>query len=226
MAATVRLLRAGHVEYRAALRWQRDTAASVRTGGDEAVALLEHPPVYTLGRRASREHVLHSEVELAARGARLVESDRGGDVTFHGPGQLVVYPILDLRTRGIAPVDYVRALEAVVIDALHDFGLRSERIEGRPGVWAGDAKVAAVGVRVQGGVSTHGLALNVSTELAWFDAIVPCGIRDAGVGSMQSLLGAAPPMAAVESAVVEGLRSQLGLTLRAVSCEQELQRAG
>lgn len=226
MAATVRLLRAGHVEYRAALHWQRDAAASVRSGGDEVVALLEHPPVYTLGRRSREEHVLRTEVELAARGAALVESDRGGDVTFHGPGQLVVYPILDLRTRAIAPVDYVRSLEAVAIDALRDFGLRGERVEGRPGVWAGGAKVAAVGVRVKGGVSTHGLALNVSTDLSWFDAIVPCGISDAGVASMRSLLGAAPQMEAVESAVVEGLRSRLGLAFRATRCEQGLRRAG
>lgn len=226
MAATVRLLRAGHVEYRAALRWQRDTAALVRGGGDEAVALLEHPPVYTLGRRSGGEHLLRTEAELAASGAELVESDRGGDVTFHGPGQLIVYPILDLRTRGIAPVDYVRSLEAVAIDALRSFGLQGERVQGRPGVWAGDAKVAAVGVRVQGGVSTHGLALNVSTDLSWFAAIVPCGIRDAGVASMQSLLGTAPEMAAVESAVVEGLRSRLGLALRSTRCGEGLRRAG
>jgi lipoate-protein ligase B len=247
MAATVRLLRAGRLEYRAALRWQRETAALVRsrrldgsgshslggTGHDhEAVMLVEHPPVYTLGRRGGSEHVLRTEAELAALGAELVESDRGGDVTFHGRGQLVVYPILDLRTRGIGSVDYVRALEGAVIDALRDFGLTGTRVRGRPGVWAGaakEAKVAAVGVRVQGGVSTHGLALNVSTDLSWFDAIVPCGLPDAGVASMQGLLGAAPPTGAVESAVVEGLRARLELDLRETSAtgvEQELRRAG
>jgi lipoate-protein ligase B len=226
MAATVRLLRPGRVDYPAAQRWQRDTAALVRGGGDEAVALLQHPPVYTLGRRGGLQHVLRSAEELAARGAELVASDRGGDVTFHGPGQLVVYPILDLRARGIAAVDYVRALEAVAIDALGDFGLRGERVEGRPGVWCDDAKVAAIGVRVKGGVSTHGMALNVSTDLSWFDSIVACGIADAGVASMESLLGVAPMMAAVDLSIVDRLRAELGLTLRPDRCEQELRRAG
>ncbi|HJM88589.1 MAG TPA: lipoyl(octanoyl) transferase LipB [Dehalococcoidia bacterium] len=232
MDATVRLLRAGLVPYSAASRWQRETATSLRregdTGGeaDEAVALLEHPPVYTLGRRGGRQHVLRSEAELALQGAELVESDRGGDVTFHGPGQLVVYPILDLRARGIAPVDHVRSLEGVVIDVLRDFEVCGERVEGRPGVWVSGAKVAAVGVRVQRGVSTHGLALNVSTDLSRFDAIVPCGIGDAGVTSMQRLLGVAPSMAAVQSRVVAALGSRLGLTFDVERYAEGLRRAG
>ncbi|HJM74452.1 MAG TPA: lipoyl(octanoyl) transferase LipB [Dehalococcoidia bacterium] len=226
MAATVRLLQPGPVDYSAVLRWQRNTHALVCSGGDETVALLQHPPVYTLGRRGGLQHVLRSAEELAAQGAEIVESDRGGDVTFHGPGQLVVYPILDLRARGIAAVDYVRALEAVAIDALRDCGLRGDRIEGRPGVWCGDAKVAAVGVRVKGGVSTHGMALNVSTDLSWFDSIVACGIADASVASMESLLGVAPMMATVESSIVDRLRAELGLTLRLDRCEQELRCAG
>ncbi|MDP6606936.1 MAG: lipoyl(octanoyl) transferase LipB [Dehalococcoidia bacterium] len=240
MAATVQLLRAGRLEYRAALRWQRETATLVRNRGPggsgsrdgrdhEAVMLVEHCPVYTLGRRGGGEHVLRTEAELAARGAELIKSDRGGDVTFHGPGQLVVYPILDLRARGIGSVDYVRALERVVIDTLHQFGLTGARVRGRPGVWTGNAKLAAIGVRVQGGVSTHGLALNVSTDLSWFDAIVPCGLPDAGIASLQGLLGTTPPIAEVESAVVRGLRARLGLDLRevhATAVEQGLRRAG
>ena len=119
----------------------------------------------------------------------------------------------------------MRALEAVAIEALRNFGLHGERIAGRPGVWCGDAKVAAIGVRVKGGVSTHGMALNVSTDLSWFDAIVACGIADASVASMESLLGVAPMMAAVESSIVDRLGAELGLTLRPDRCEQELRRA-
>jgi lipoyl(octanoyl) transferase len=138
---------------------------------------------------------------LAARGAEVVETDRGGDVTFHGPGQVVAYPILDLRARGLGPASYVRMLEGCLITTLARFDLRAERVTGRPGVWVDVdgalAKIAAVGVRVREGVSTHGVALNVSTDLQWFEAIVPCGIADAGVTSMQRVLGVAPSMEAV-----------------------------
>jgi lipoate-protein ligase B len=141
----------------------------------------------------------------------VVEVDRGGDVTFHGPGQLVAYPILDLRARGILPGDYVRRLEQVAIEALQVFGIAGERVAGRPGVWAGGSKIAAIGVRVQGGVTTHGFALNVSTDLAWFDAIVPCGLADATVTSMAALLGAAPPIRDVEDAVIDAFGRTFGL---------------
>ena len=122
-------------------------------------------------------------------------------MTFHGPGQLVGYPVLDLRRRGLLPVDYVRRLEQVLIDTLRDFDIEGERVPGRPGVWAGGGKIAAIGVRVRGGVSTHGFALNVSTDLNWFDAIVPCGLYDATVTSMAMILPAAPPMQEVEESV-------------------------
>ena len=189
----IRLARLGYVEYGPAWRWQTAAAAALRAGeAGEALALLEHRPVYTLGRRANRDHLLVEAAALRRRGAAVVESDRGGDVTFHGPGQLVLYPILDLRGRGLGPAAYVRALEQTAIETLHRFGLHGERIAGRPGVWAGGAKVAAVGVRVAGGVSSHGIALNVETDLSWFEAIVPCGIVDARATSIERLLGRSP----------------------------------
>jgi lipoyl(octanoyl) transferase len=191
--------RPGVVAYDAGLGWQQARAAALHAGAaSEALALLEHTPVYTFGMRARREHVLVPIEVLAARGAEVVETDRGGDVTFHGPGQLVAYPILDLRTRGLGPASYVRMLEACLITTLARFDVRAERVAGRPGVWVNAdgalAKIAAVGVRVREGVSTHGVALNVSTDLEWFEAIVPCGIADAGVTSMQRVLGVAPSM--------------------------------
>jgi lipoate-protein ligase B len=178
------LLRPGIVDYERAWELQQRVAADVRAGSPPTLILLQHPPTYTLGVRGSTAHVLEPEIALAARGASVVRTDRGGDVTFHGPGQCVAYPIIDLRDLGIGPAAYVRTLEQIIIDVLAAFGLDGARSTGRPGVWVRDAKIAAIGVRISGGVSTHGFALNVTTDLSWFEAIVPCGISDAGVTSM------------------------------------------
>lgn len=213
----VELLRAGLVEYEPAWRWQQRRASAIRAGtATEAVALLEHPPVFTLGRRARREHLLTDEAELRARGAAVIAIDRGGDITFHGPGQLVCYPLLDLRARQLGAGDYVRALEAALLATLRRFDVRGERVAGRPGVWVRGSKVAAIGVRVRAGVSTHGLALNIATDLRWFEHIIPCGIADAGVTSLQRLLSAAPSMAEVETTLAEELAAALDLALVAV----------
>lgn len=213
---SVEVWRPGVVAYGAGLAWQRTRATAVRAGtAGEALALLEHAPVYTLGMRARREHVLVPSEVLTARGAAVVETDRGGDVTFHGPGQLVAYPILDLRTRGLGPATYVRMLEACLIATLARCDVHAERVTGRPGVWVdadgASAKIAAVGVRVREGVSTHGVALNVATDLAWFEAIVPCGIADAGVTSIQRVLGAAPAMDAVADAFAGAFAAVFGV---------------
>jgi len=178
--------RLGLVDYASGLEWQEEAAIRVRAGGPEAIGLLEHEPVYTLGARGDRTHLLTDCTALGARGAQVVETDRGGDVTFHGPGQLVVYPILDLRSRGLLAGDYVRRLEEVAIDTAAAFGVEAARVKGRPGAWVRvDSKLAAVGVRVRGGVATHGLALNVSTDLTWFDAIVPCGLEGTTATSLE-----------------------------------------
>ena len=207
----VRLWRPGLVDYGRALEWQRATAEGVAAGtGPEAIALLEHPPVFTLGARGNRANLLTAPDVLAARGAAVVPTDRGGDITFHGPGQLVAYPILHVRRRSLGAATYVRRLEAVIIDTLDAFGIAAARVDGRPGVWVEGAKVAAIGVRISRGVSRHGLALNVSTDLAWFGQIVPCGIPDAAVTSMDHLLGAAPPMRDVEDAMAAAFERAFG----------------
>ena len=184
----VKVLRPGTVAYRTAWDWQRELVARrQRSAGDDVLVLLQHPRVYTLGRRADRDHVLFDDAELNARGIELVDVDRGGDVTYHGPGQLVGYPILRLAgVHGV--VDYVRALEEVLIRTLASFGIVAGRSAGFTGVWVGDEKVAAIGVRVSaGGVTSHGFALNVDSDLDDFAGIVPCGITDRGVCSMASL---------------------------------------
>lgn len=181
----------GRVPYGEADTLQR---ALHELGSEQHLLVLEHPHVYTMGSSAKPEHVLVDDV--ASVGAELVDADRGGDVTYHGPGQLVAYPIVDLAERpagGRDVVAYVRSVEQVVIDVLASFGIDAGRSEGFAGVWVGDEKIAAIGVRVARGRTRHGVALNVDPDLAMFGHIVPCGIRDRGVTSMRALLGDAAP---------------------------------
>lgn len=152
----------------------------------DTLLLLEHPPTYTLGRTADSSNILLSEAELERRGIGLFEVDRGGDVTYHGPGQLVGYPIMLVEDRRDL-LRYIRNLEETIIRALEDFDIESGRIAGLSGVWIGDRKIAAIGVKM-GRVTSHGFALNVTTDLDYFNHIVPCGIRDKGVTSMEAEL--------------------------------------
>lgn len=191
----------GHMAYRDALDWQQAKAAEVRAAiSADALALLEHPPVYTMGARGGDDHMLLSEDDLRERGADLIVTDRGGDMTFHGPGQLVLYAVLNLRRRCLRPVDHIRRLECTILDTLTAFGLRGRTVKGRPGVWIGTRKIAAIGVSIRGGVTMHGAALNVTNDLAWFNAIVPCGLHGLGVTSVAREVGNAPLMDEVMAA--------------------------
>ena len=176
------------MDYLPAWELQKSLREEVARGSiPDLILLLEHPHVYTLGRRGKTTDVLASPQSLRRLGAEVHEVDRGGEVTYHGPGQLVGYPIIDLRRWG-GPLKYVRALEACLMATLADLGV-SAHSDGRPtGVWAGDAKIAAIGVKVSRGVTTHGFALNVNPDLSYFDHIVPCGMPDARVSSMTSVL--------------------------------------
>lgn len=162
-------------------------ARKAGTLGD-TVLLLEHPKVITMGRKASREHILMSGEALREGGYELHETGRGGDVTFHGPGQLVVYPIIDLKPDREDVRRYVRDLEETMIRVCADYGVNAERSEGLNGTWVGQRKVGAVGVRISQWVTMHGMALNVNTDLSSFAAIVPCGITDRGVTSLSQEL--------------------------------------
>ena len=149
--------------------------------------LLEHPHVYTLGRRGKASDILADGRKLAELGAEVHFIDRGGEATYHGPGQLVGYPILNLRTWGGGPLKYVRTLEDTLIATLGEFGIRAESADKPTGVWIGDAKITAIGVKVSRGVTMHGFALNVDPDLSYFDHIVPCGMPNSLVTSMDSL---------------------------------------
>jgi lipoyl(octanoyl) transferase len=207
MPEATRLLevrRLGTVLYGEALELQAELVRQRRAGEiPDTLLLLEHPHVITLGSGWHPENILVSAEERAARGIEMFQTGRGGDVTYHGPGQLVGYPILDLKPDRCDLHRYLRDLEEVLIRALGDFGLRAGGVEGLTGAWVDDCKLAAIGVRLSSGwITSHGFAFNVNTDLSYFGTIVPCGIRDHGVGSLQSLLGRPIDMAAVEHTVV------------------------
>jgi lipoyl(octanoyl) transferase len=186
---SVECLRPGEVPYLEAFALQRRLHAE-RVAGDrpDTLVLLTHPPVVTLGRGADPAHLLLTPEECRARGVEVHETDRGGDITYHGPGQLVGYPIVDLRERDLGPREFLRFIEGTLIRLLAGYDVEAERVPGLTGVWTGDRKVAAIGIRISRGVSLHGFALNVTTDPADFDLIVPCGIRDRGVTSLSRRL--------------------------------------
>jgi len=194
--------RLGLVPYPEAWALQNRLADARRAGlAPDTLILLEHPHTYTIGRSGTRDHVFLTDSELAVRGITCLDVDRGGDVTYHGPGQLVGYPIFDLGPQPDVG-RYLRNLEDCLIETLADFGIAAGRLSGYTGVWIGDRKIAAIGVKVSQGVTTHGFALNVSTDLSLFMHILPCGIPDKGVTSMALEVGRAPAMTEVEARVM------------------------
>ena len=179
----------GRRDYREIWELQRRLVKERQAGQvPDLLLFVEHPPTYTLGRGGRREHLLISEEELSRLGASLVETDRGGDITYHGPGQIVGYPIVDLKQIEPDVHQYLRRLEEILIRTLVDFGLATHRSRGFTGVWHRQGKIAAMGVRISRWVTCHGFALNVSTELRYFNHIVPCGIVDRRVTSMEAIL--------------------------------------
>lgn len=194
-ARVCQVVRAGCVSYETAWDWQRHLVAERSEGRSaDMLVLLEHPPTITLGRAACQENILASPDDLNRSGITLVHSDRGGDVTYHAPGQLVGYPILKLSHYGRNVLHYLRDLEEVIIRVLATYELVAHRREGLTGVWVGSAKVAAMGVRLSAsGITSHGFALNVAPDMRGFAAIIPCGIRDGGVTSLQCQLDGRTP---------------------------------
>ena len=201
----------GRVPYRPAFELQQ-IVAQLRAEKKlpDTLLLLEHDHVYTLGRRAPEEEILLDAEALAERGVSVERTDRGGRVTYHGPGQLVGYPIVQLATADL--VGYVRALEKAMIAVAGDAGVKAGTVEGLTGLWAGDRKLGAIGIHVSRGITTHGFAMNVNTDLSMFNGIVPCGIVDRGVTSLSELLGRAVPM----EDVVEWTITRVGEALGAI----------
>ena len=206
--------RLGLIGYPEALELQKQLVEERRAGAiGDTLLFVEHPPVITVGvrNRAGMANIVASADELARQGIEVFETGRGGDVTYHGPGQLVGYPVFDLRPDRCDVHRYVRDLEEALILASRRFSVVARRVSGLSGVWVGDsgaeAKLAAIGVRISRWITSHGFALNVTTNLDHFDWIVPCGIKDRGVTSLEQLLGRRVPMTDVEDAVIDGMQA-------------------
>jgi len=218
----MRLEDLGTMAYREAWAIQERAHEEVLAGGEERVFFVEHPPVITFGRRPNvARNLIASDEQLAKLGVEVVQSDRGGDITFHGPGQLVAYPIIRLNDHGFSVGGYVHTLERIIVNTLAELGISSSSDPTAVGVWTpvpscgSSGKICAIGVRIKRGVSLHGIALNVTTDLSYFNLIVPCGLPGRPVTSISQTLGTtAPPIACVKDLLKRNLLSQLDVRPR------------
>ena len=209
----------GMMEYNEAWKLQSDIV-SARVNGiidTDIILFLEHPTVFTLGRRGGLDHLLVSEEFLKTSGIPIVHVERGGNITFHGPGQLVVYPIVNLNARGIGVVDFVAALEDVMLATVRTWGIAAERNLANRGIWVGNDKIGSIGLAVRKGISFHGLALNINVDLTPFSWIQPCGLQDVCMTSMKQELGREMSMNDVCAAVKKQFESVLNLNLSTAS---------
>jgi lipoyl(octanoyl) transferase len=222
-AIQCRVWRLGVVDYLDAWKLQQNLAEDRAAGRSEDVLLLlEHPPTYTLGATTDEGHLLVPRLELQRQGVRVVQVDRGGDITYHGPGQLVGYPIMDIGSRRGGALRYLRDLEEVLIRGLRTMGISAERSRPLTGVWAGGEKIAAIGVKVNARkITTHGFALNVGPDLKAFDRIIPCGIRGKAVTSLEKVLGHQVPIAEVMDAVIVAFGQVFGRIMTTVAASQD-----
>jgi lipoyl(octanoyl) transferase len=222
LSRRLEIRRLGRVGYSDALELQRRLVEERRAERiDDVLLLLEHPEVLTLGVRGDggRSHIVATSDALALRGIEVHEAGRGGDITYHGPGQIVGYPILDLRPDRCDVHRYVRDLEEVLIRTARDYGIAAGRVSGLTGIWVGREKLAAIGVRISRWITSHGFALNVTTDLANFDLIVPCGIADRGVTSLAAVLGRSVGLAEVDDRLAAHFGEVFDRTLTVVTLE-------
>lgn len=211
-----RLVDLGRLEYRAAWDKQLEVWESVYRGGEDVLILVEHPPVLTLGANFHEENLRISLDEYRERGIDVVSTDRGGDVTYHGPGQLVAYPIFDVSRHGKDLHKWMRDLEEVLLILLAGYDLTGRRFDGFTGAWVEDEKVAAIGVKIKRWISLHGMALNCSNGAEGFDSIIPCGIADFGVTSLSQLLGRTVDIEEVKPRLVEAFESVFDLKIQSI----------
>lgn len=221
MTAELWVVNLGRMGYEECLELQREVARQRISGAipDDVLLLVEHHPVVTLGRSSKQKNLVSSPAYLASRGVELFEVERGGDVTFHGPGQLVGYPIFDLKRHRRDLHWYLRTVEEALIRTLSEYGISGERSAGYTGVWTEGRKIASIGVHVRDWVTWHGFALNVTTDLSYFDLIVPCGIVGVEMTSISKETGASADLDAVSGIVARELGSLFDLRLREVGAD-------
>jgi lipoate-protein ligase B len=214
------------MDYEESLTVQRSLFTARRAGLiDHVFMLLEHPPLYTIGRRyKARDHLLVSEDELTRRGIPVYETDRGGDITYHGPGQLVGYPIFDLTEWYQDVFRYLRDLEEVIIRVVADYGIQAERIDGLTGVWVQNEKIAALGIKMSWWVTRHGFSLNVDPDLCMYDHIVPCGIFDKSVTSLSKILESRINMDQVSNHLIKHMASVFEIDFEKITLQQLMKR--
>ena len=214
----------GIVDYPAACEIQAGLVDRVHEGvSPDTLLLLEHPHVFTCGRLSLDDHLLSSRNELAAAGIPVYDTDRGGQVTYHGPGQLIGYPVINLRQWGNGPLQYVRTIEEIIVATLADFGIAAHTEQGLTGVWTAEGKIAAIGVKISRGIAFHGFSINISTDLSWYRHIIPCGIADRPVTSMAELQPGEADIEAVRYSLVYRFGRAMGM--RMVEATQELAAA-
>lgn len=209
-----RLIDVGRMGYHECWELQREIAGGVIEGDDESLIFVEHPPVLTLGASFHAENLLLTEAEYRALGIELASTDRGGDVTYHGPGQLVIYPIFDIQRHGKDLHKWMRDLEETMLVTLGELGIEGRRFPPHTGAWVGDKKIAAIGVKIRRWVNIHGIALNCDNDLDPFGKIVPCGIEGYGVTSLSVESGRPVTVADAKPLVLRAFESVFGLTLR------------
>ena len=198
----------GLVDYQASWDLQRHLS---NRHFSNVLLLLQHPHTITLGRRGLEEDILVSKNYLREKGITLVNIDRGGEVTYHGPGQLVGYPIVDLRSLDKGPLQYIRSLEEILIACLLEFGIHATCIKGKTGVWVCNQKIGAIGIKVSRGITMHGFAININTDLTYFDYIVPCGMKDCRTTSMEEILGYKIEMEDVKNSIIWNFQRTLNV---------------
>lgn len=214
----------GTVDYPSARNMQAGLVDRVHDGvSPGTLLLLEHPHVFTCGRLSLDDHLLSSRNDLAAAGIPVYDTDRGGQVTYHGPGQLIGYPVINLRQWGNGPLQYVRTIEEIIVATLADFGISAHTEQGLTGVWTAEGKIAAIGVKISRGIAFHGFSINVSTDLSWYRHIIPCGIADRPVTSMAELQPGETDIEAVRYSLVYRFGRAMGM--RMVETPRELATA-
>ncbi len=213
--------RMGRVDYMQAWELQKKLADLVAAGGPDTLLLLEHPPTYTLGCRRGESNMLVPRDRLVSLGAAVINTDRGGDITFHGPGQLVGYPIVNLERMQTGPGTYLRLLEDTIVRALAELNVSAGRCGGYTGVWVGNEKIAAIGVKITAsGITQHGFALNLNTDLDYFSHIVPCGIKDRGVTTLSRIVGHEVSLHDFATTVAGAFGASFDRKMVEVSCDE------